>query len=472
MIERSRRDSDAELLHNKHQVPEGWAPGSWRRRRAMQQPSYPDEAALTSALAAVRNLPPIVTSGEVDTLLRQLAEVALGRRFVLWGGDCSERFDECTSASISAKLKVLLQMSLILLDASKMKVTRIGRMAGQYAKPRSQLIETRDGVELPAYQGDLINAPGFTRDERLPDPQRLIEGYHRSVSTINFIRGLVGGNFSNLDYPDYWNLRFVAKSRHSATYRRMIRRVIESLQFMEATAGSQLRNHTRFDFFTSHEALHLAYEEALTQFPPYRDGAYNLGTHLPWIGERTRALDSSHIEYCRGIQNPVGVKIGPSVDPEEAVALAKVINPRNIPGKLTFIHRMGAHKIDDALPPVISAIRAAGCVVVWCCDPMHGNTVVADNGFKTRDFAQILDEVRRAFRIHAKNGSFLGGIHLELTGDHVTECTGGAEELSGADLTRAYRSLVDPRLNHEQALQMALEVGRVMRKWRGVGSAT
>ena len=285
---------------------DAWHPGSWRQKQALQQPAYPDPAALESALTLLRALPPVVPSGEVESLRKQMAEVARGTRFLIQGGDCSERFEDCRPAVIVRKLKVLLQMSLILLDASKMKVLRVGRMAGQYAKPRSKLIETRDGVTLPAYQGDIVNRPGFSSAERVPDPSNILGGYQYSAITLNFVRGLVGGDFSNLDYPDYWDLGFAEKSPHAETYRAVVSRLSDSLRFLEASVGAPLGRLTRTEIFTSHEALLLPYEEALTRSVPYREGWFNQSTHFPWIGERTRALDGAHVEYMRGIQNPVG----------------------------------------------------------------------------------------------------------------------------------------------------------------------
>jgi 3-deoxy-7-phosphoheptulonate synthase len=444
-----------------------WHPGSWRQRTALQQPTYPDPDALDRVLALLRQLPPIVPSGEVEALRKQMAEVEKGVRFLIQGGDCSERFDECRPATIVGKLKVILQMGLILLDASKMKVVRVARMAGQYAKPRSKLEETREGVTLPSYQGDLVNRPGFTAAERTPDPANLLAGYQYSGITLNFVRGLVGGDFSNLDYPDYWDLGFAERSPHAETYRAVVARLSDSLRFLEASVGAPLGRLTRTEVFTSHEALILPYEEALTRKVPFREGWFNQSTHFPWIGDRTRALDGAHVEYMRGIQNPVGVKISASIAPEELVALLERLNPAREPGKVMLIHRFGKSKIAAALPPLIEAVQRSERSAVWCCDPMHGNTITTAAGHKTRSFDDILDEVRSAFEIHHDCGTFLGGVHFELTGDDVTECIGGARALSEHDLHRAYNSLVDPRLNQEQALEAALQVGQVMRKWAG-----
>jgi 3-deoxy-7-phosphoheptulonate synthase len=445
-----------------------WTPGSWREKRALQQPNYPDEAELRRATKQLSELPPLVDPGEIDALRQNLAEVAKGVRFLIQGGDCSELFDECRSGIIAGKLKVLLQMSLILIDASKMKVLRVGRIAGQYAKPRSSLIETRDGVTLPSYQGDMVNRPAFSAADRTPNPSYMVEGYKNAALTLNYVRSLVGGDYSRLQHPSYWELDFAEQSPYGTAYKEVILRIAKSLQFVEASVGAPLGPMlTKVDFFTSHEALLLPYEEALTIRPPHRAGWYNCSTHFPWIGERTRQLDGAHIEYIRGLENPVAVKVGPSMKPQEIVELADTLNPHNEPGKLTFIHRFGAKRIQECLPPLVEAIKRSGNIVVWCCDPMHGNALVTPEGIKTRSFDDVLEEVRAAFRLHYDLGTFLGGVHLELTGEDVTECIGGARNLTATDLRRDYRTLVDPRLNHEQALELALQVGQVMRKWAG-----
>ncbi|HEY4058512.1 MAG TPA: 3-deoxy-7-phosphoheptulonate synthase class II [Kofleriaceae bacterium] len=444
-----------------------WSTSSWRSRPAQQQPTYPDEDALRVALAHIARLPPLVTSGEVELLKEQLAEAAVGERFIIQGGDCSERFEDCHTPIVGSKLKVLLQMSLILLDASQMKITRIGRLAGQYAKPRSSLVETIDGVTLPAYQGDLVNRPEFTVEARTPDPRNLLTGYQYAALTLNWVRSAIAGNFSQLEYPEYWNLDFAARSPHAEAYKETLRRLTGSVRFMEACAGATMRQIMKFELFTSHEALLLPFEEALSSSAPYREEVYNLGTHFPWIGNRTRALDGAHVEYMRGIGNPVGVKVDGGMSRDEIVQLVQTLNPRNERGKLVLITRFGATKIRAGLPAMIDAIRSAELEVVWMCDPMHGNTVKTNNGLKTRSFDAILSEIRDSFAIHREQGTILGGIHFELTGEDVTECTGGARDLSENDLERAYKSLVDPRLNYEQALEMALQVGALMPKWAG-----
>jgi 3-deoxy-7-phosphoheptulonate synthase len=439
-----------------------WSPTSWQQKPAAQQPIYPDPGALHTALAQLGRLPPLVTSWEIENLKHQLAEATRGERFLLQGGDCSESFADCESAAIVSKLKILLQMSLVLVQGGKKRVTRVGRFAGQYAKPRSTDAETRNGVTLPAYRGDMVNGAGFTPEERIPDPQRLLRAYERSGLTINFIRSLIEGGFTDLHHPEYWELAFVSKSPHAAEYTRMVESIGDSLRFMEAISGSVLADIGRVDFFTSHEGLHLLYEQAQTRQVPHRTGWYNLSAHLPWIGERTRTLDGAHVEYFRGIANPIGIKIGPNITPEEALALTQVLNPRNEPGRLTYIHRFGADRVEECLPPLVDAIRRAEKQVLWCCDPMHGNTETTRTGIKTRRFYKIMAELETSFRILNDAGAHLGGVHFELTGDNVTECLGGASGVTEADLARDYRTQVDPRLNYEQAMEMALLLARLM----------
>ena len=438
--------------------PAGWTPDSWQSRPAVQQPSYPDAAALQRVLDELSHLPPLVTSWEVNHLREQLAEAQAGKHFVLQGGDCAESFADCESAIIANRLKVLLQMSLVLVHGLRRKVVRIGRFAGQYAKPRSADTETKDGITLPCYRGDLVNAPAFTEAARTPDPQRLLEGHKRSALTMNFTRGLIDGGFADLHHPEYWNLDWVQHVPHANEYRERVEAIGESLRFFETLAGQTISDFNRVEFFTSHEALLLAAEAAQTRRVPRQPGWYNLSTHFPWIGMRTAAVDGAHVEYCRGIRNPIGVKVSPSMSIEWVLQLCEILNPDNEPGRLTLIHRMGAGKVAQHLPGLIDAVRAKGHRVLWMCDPMHGNTQTAGNGLKTRAFADILSEIEQSFAIHADCGSRLGGVHLELTGEDVTECIGGARALNEDDLRRAYRSAVDPRLNYEQALELALRI--------------
>ncbi len=439
-----------------------WSPDSWQTKPAAQQPVYPDPKALRNALAQLARLPPLVTSWEIENLKQQLAAATRGERFLLQGGDCSESFDDCESSAIASKLKILLQMSLVLVQGGKKRVTRIGRFAGQYAKPRSADTEMRNGQTLPSYRGDMINRAGFSADERTPDPELLLRAYERSGLTINFIRSLIEGGFADLHHPEYWELGFVANTPHAGEYMRMVQTIGDSLRFMETLTGSVLADINRVDFFTSHEGLHLYYEQAQTRQVPRHTGWYNLSTHFPWIGERTRSLDGAHIEYFRGIVNPIGVKIGPRTTPEEALKLTEVLNPANEPGRLTLIHRFGVEHVERCLPTLAEAIRREDKQVLWCCDPMHGNTETTKSGIKTRRFEKILNELQLSYQILKRCGTHLGGVHFELTGDNVTECIGGASGVTEADLSRDYRTQLDPRLNYEQAMEMALLLARLM----------
>lgn len=441
-------------------LPPNWAPDSWRQRPAMQMPTYPDAGALEAALAELRQLPPLVTSWEIFSLKKQLAEAQEGKRFLLQGGDCAENFSDCESGLISNRLKVLLQMSLVLVHGLRLPVVRVGRFAGQYAKPRSADTETRDGVSLPSYRGDVVNAPEFTAEARVPDPRRMIKAHARSAMTMNFVRALIDGGFADLHHPEYWNLNWVGYSPLADEYQQMVASIGDAVRFMETLSGSEVHNLNRIDFYTSHEALLLPYEEALTREVPRQWGWFNLSTHYPWIGMRTAAVDGAHVEYLRGVRNPIAIKVGPSVTPDQLLRLIDVLNPEDEAGRLTFIHRMGATQIAERLPPLLDAVRRDGRRVLWVCDPMHGNTESTSNGFKTRRFDNVRSEVEQSFDLHAAAGTRLGGVHLELTGEDVTECTGGARELTDADLERAYRSTVDPRLNYEQSLEIAMCIVR------------
>lgn len=454
------------VMKERAATQDDWQPDSWQKRPAAQQPTYPDMQALQNVLTELGHLPPLLTSWEVECLKQQLAEAVNGERFLLQGGDCSETFADCESGIIAAKLKILLQMSLVLVQGGKKRVIRVGRFAGQYAKPRSSSTETREGLSLPVYRGDLINRPAFETRDRTPDPTLLLRGYERAGLTINFIRALIDGGFADLHHPEYWAMEFVQRSPLASEYRRMVKSVNDSLNFMETITGNKLSDMNRVDFYTSHEGLHLHYEQAQTRQVPRRTGWYNLCTHFPWIGNRTRALDGAHVEYFRGIQNPIAVKIGPPITPAETIALCERLNPHNEPGRLTLIHRFGVKEIEKGFPPLVEAVRQRGLKVLWCCDPMHGNTETTSRGIKTRRFEKILRELELAFEILHAGGSHLGGVHFELTGDNVTECLGGASGVTEADLGKAYRTAVDPRLNCEQALEMALLLARLMAKER------
>ncbi len=443
--------------------PADWSPSSWQGKPATQLPEYPDRGALNAAVKLLAALPPLVTSWEVLRLKGELARAAAGERFLLHGGDCSEGFEDCKPDIITGKLKILLQMSLVLVHGSQRRVVRLGRFAGQYAKPRSSDTETRAGVTLPSYRGDMINDVAFTKKARTPDPHRMLRAYGCAALTLNFIRSLVEAGFADLHHPEYWDLEFVEHSPQAKEYRQRVLAVGDAIRFMETVGGVTIEEMSRVDFYASHEGLHLLYEQAQTRRVPRRRGWYNLSTHLPWIGDRTRTINSAHVEYFRGIANPIGVKVGPSMTPDELMELIEILNPMNEPGRLTLIHRFGADRIAACLPPLLDAVRRAEKIVLWCCDPMHGNTEITAHGVKTRSFEKILTELDQAFEIHREAGSVLGGLHAELTGENVTECIGGARGLSETELDRAYRSHVDPRLNYEQAMELALLIARRMK---------
>ena len=431
--------------------------------QAEQQATYPNQDDLDRAVADLSRLPPIVTSWEVDALKDHIAKAQRGEAFVLQGGDCAETFDECTSENIVEKLKILLQMSLVMLYGLKMPVIRVGRMAGQYAKPRSADTETRDGVSLPSFRGDLVNRNPFTADDRIPDPQMILRGYERAALTLNFVRSLIDGGFADLHHPENWDLGWVGHSAMADEYHDIVKSISNSLDFLETVSGQQLHKTQRADIFAAHEGLHLLYEQSQTRYLDRRERWYNLTTHFPWIGMRTAALDGAHIEYFRGIANPVGVKIGPGMTREWLQDMVGTLNPDKEPGRLTLIHRFGAKAIEDSLPDLIAAVRDTGSPVLWVCDPMHGNTESTADGTKTRRFDNIVSELESAFRVHESMGSHLGGVHLELTGENVTECTGGARGLTDGDLARAYKSTVDPRLNYEQAMEVAMRIAGLHR---------
>lgn len=443
-------------------IRQEWSPTSWQTKIAEQQPAYPDHFALQAAMTQLANLPPLVTSWEIETLKGRLAAATNGERFLLQGGDCSESFADCEPGAITRKLKILLQMGLVLVQGAGMPVIRVGRFAGQYAKPRSADTETKNGITLPCYRGDMINRPEFTKEQRTPDPQLLLRAYERSALTLNFIRSLIQGGFADLHHPENWDLGFVSKSLRSAEYLRVVTTIGESLRFIESLTGKPIPEANRVDFFTSHEGLHLYYEQAQTRVVPRRTGRYDLSTHFPWIGERTRSLEGAHIEFFRGIANPIAVKIGPSISADEVIALTEVLNPGNEPGRLTLTHRFGATKVEQCLPPLVEAVRKKDRKVLWCCDPMHGNTETTSSGIKTRRFSNILGELEASFRVLRSCGARLGGVHIELTGENVTECIGGASGVTEADLSRNYRSQLDPRLNYEQAMELALALGHLM----------
>jgi 3-deoxy-7-phosphoheptulonate synthase len=442
--------------------PRDWSPTSWQRKTAQQQVAYSDKVALQRVLGEMAALPPLVTSWEIENLRADLAKAARGEAFVLQGGDCAESFDDCRSDPIASTLKILLQMSLVLVHGTRKPVVRIGRIAGQYAKPRSADTETRGEVTLPAYRGDIINRGGFTPEEREPDPQLMLRAYERSALTLNFIRALTDGGFADLHHPEYWDVSFAKDSPNAGKYERIVEAIRESLDFVSAITGVQNEVLRRVDVYTSHEALALPYEQAQTRRVPRRDGYYNLSTHFPWIGMRTAQLDGAHVEFFRGIRNPLGIKVGPAMTVDWLLTLLDVLDPDHEPGRITLIGRMGADKVKDKLPPLVDAVMATR-QVLWICDPMHGNTETTSQGIKTRRFDKIIDELEQSFELHEQLGSRLGGVHIELTGENVTECVGGARGLAEVDLERAYKSRVDPRLNYEQALETALRISKHLR---------
>ena len=445
---------------------ENWSPTSWREKEALQQPTYPDPDALQDALDRVAALPPLVTSWEVETLKTELAWAARGERFLLQGGECAETFADCRADVITSRLKIMLQMSLVLTYGLNTPVTRVGRFAGQYAKPRSSPTQSRNGQTLPSYRGDSINGRAFTPEAREPDPQRMVQAYTTSSLTLNLVRGLTDGGFADLRHPEYWDLDFMEHSPLAEEYHSIVTAIEDSIDFLETVAATSLDALERVNFYTSHEALLLPYEEAVTRTVPHKPGHYNLSTHMPWVGKRTNQPENAHVEYARGIRNPIGLKVGPAMTASELTDLVRLLDPEDEPGRLTLITRFGADDVGDRLPGLIEAVQSTGQSVLWICDPMHGNTEKTDSGIKTRRFSTILSELEQTVDIHAAEGSHLGGVHFELTGEDVTECVGGARGLKEADLERAYKSYVDPRLNYEQALEMAFSL---IRKVRGTG---
>jgi 3-deoxy-7-phosphoheptulonate synthase len=450
-----------------HQAPvtiPKWSPDSWKSKVDAQAITYDDANALEAACTRLRELPPLVTSWEVARLKELLAEAQVGKRFLLQGGDCAETLADCRSPVIANKLKILLQMSLVMVHEGKRPVVRVGRFAGQYAKPRSKPVESRDGVVYPSYFGDLVNRADFSGEARRPDPDNLVVAYHHAAMTLNFIRSLSAGGFADVHHPEQWELSFFRRAGMSdglrEEYERTTHQLAEALHFMEALGDMTVEELTRVDFYTSHEGLSLHYESAQTRQVPRRDGWFDLTTHFPWIGERTRALDGAHVEYFRGIENPIGVKIGPTITADQVLRLIDALNPKNEPGKLALVTRMGASRVSDVLPGLVEVVKRAGRTVLWVCDPMHGNTQSAPSGLKTRDFDDILREVERTFDVHEGCGTFLGGVHFELTGEDVTECIGGAAGVTVDDLDKNYATACDPRLNYRQALEMGFRIAK------------
>lgn len=428
-----------------------------RAMNPVQQPTYGDQAAVDDVVANLRKLPPLVSAGECDQLRSQLASVAEGEAFVLQGGDCAETFQGVTAANIQNKLRTLLSMAVVMTYAAQVPIVKIGRMAGQYAKPRSSDTETRDGVTLPAYRGDAVNGFEFTAESRRHDPQRLMQTYHASSATMNLARALVAGGFADLRSAHSWNSDFVRSAAVNTRYTQVVQEIDRALAFMVA-CGMETEEMLSVDFFASHEALLLDYDHAMTRIDSRTGTPYDVSGHFVWIGERTRQIDGAHVEFMRHLRNPIGIKIGPKASVSDVLELADRIDPEREPGRLTFITRMGAGTIRDVLPGVIDRVMSTGRKPVWICDPMHGNTYATDNGTKTRAFSDVVDEVNGFFDVHDQCGTWPGGVHVELTGDDVTECVGGVGELSEADLSNRYETLCDPRLNRNQSLELAFTV--------------
>lgn len=443
-----------------------WSPSSWRSKPVQQVPAFPDQGALEAVEAQLAGFPPLVFAGEARKLKRALGKVAAGEAFLLQGGDCAESFAEHSADNIRDFFRLFLQMAVVLTFAGSSPVVKVGRVAGQFAKPRSAPNEKIGDVELPSYRGDVINGIEFTPEARIPDPSRQLMAYRQSAATLNLIRAFATGGYANLDNAHRWMLGFVKDSPQSGRYQELSNRITEALDFMRAI-GIDPESHPEMrttDFYTSHEALLLGYEQAMTRVDSTSGDYYATSGHMIWIGDRTRQPDHAHVEYFRGIKNPIGLKCGPSLDPEELIRLIDVLNPENEAGRLTLIARFGADKAEAHLPALVRAVKREGRNVVWSCDPMHGNTVKAVSGYKTRPFDMILSEVKTFFGVHAAEGTIAGGIHLEMTGKNVTECTGGARAISDTDLQDRYHTHCDPRLNAEQALEMAFLVAELLKK--------
>ncbi len=430
-------------------------------RGARQQPTWPDPAEVDAVVARLRTMPPLVFAGECDNLRAQLAAVARGEAFLLQGGDCAETFDSVTADNVRNKLQVLLSMAVVLTYAAAVPVVKVGRIAGQYAKPRSADLETRAGVTLPAYRGDAVNGFEFTEESRRPDPRRLLDVYHASAATLNLTRAFVTGGYADLRQVHAWNTDFVRTSPAGKRYEMVAGEIDRALAFMSA-CGIDPDEFSSVDFFSSHEALLLEYEHALTRIDSRTQLPYDVSGHLVWIGERTRQLDGAHVELLSRVRNPIAVKLGPTSTADDAIALAERLDPDREPGRLTFITRMGATRVRELLPELVEKVTAAGVAVGWVCDPMHGNTFESPDGYKTREFDAVIDEVRGFFEVHRALGTWPGGVHIELTGDDVTECLGGAEEIDEADLATRYETLCDPRLNHQQSLELSFLVAEML----------
>ncbi|MFO1109044.1 MAG: 3-deoxy-7-phosphoheptulonate synthase class II [Bradyrhizobium sp.] len=449
-------------------MAERWTPDSWRSKPVLQMPQYPDAAALADVEAQLATFPPLVFAGEARNLKKSLARVARGEAFLLQGGDCAESFAEHGANNIRDFFRVFLQMAVVLTYAGALPVVKVGRIAGQFAKPRSSPTEKVDGKELPSYRGDIINDIAFTEAARTPDPQRQLMAYRQSAATLNLLRAFATGGYANLASVHQWMLGFLKDSPQSRRYKELADRISEALNFMRA-CGLDLEAHPELratDFYTSHEALLLGYEQALTRVDSTTGDWYATSGHMIWIGDRTRQLDHAHVEYFRGIKNPIGLKCGPSLKPDELIKLVDILNPDNEPGRLTLITRYGNEKAGEHLPGMVRAIKREGRIVVWSCDPMHGNTITSNTGYKTRPFDRILSEVKTFFSVHAAEGTHAGGVHLEMTGQDVTECIGGARAITHEDLSDRYHTVCDPRLNAEQSIDLAFLIAELLKQER------
>ena len=451
-----------------------WQPNSWRDHPIKQVPDYPDAEKLAGVEARLAAMPPLVCAGEAQSLKRQLGEVAEGRAFLLQGGDCAESFAEFSANNIRDSFKVILQMAVVLTFGASMPVVKVGRVAGQFAKPRSSPMEAVDGIELPSYRGDMINAMPFTEKDRVPDPKRLLRVYEQSAATLNLLRAFAQGGLADLTKVHSWVTEFLSGTPQADRFQELAGRIEESLNFMRACGitPETARPLAETDFYTSHESLLLNYEEALTRRDTITNEKdwYATSAHMIWIGDRTRQPDGAHVEYMRGIANPIGLKCGPSLDPDELVRLIETLNPDNVPGRLTLIARMGADKVRAGLPPLLKAVKASGAKVVWCCDPMHGNTIKASSGYKTRRVNDVMAEVQGFFDAHDEIGTYPGGVHFEMTGQNVTECVGGVVDVTEARLGDRYHTHCDPRLNGAQALELAFLIADLLKQRRDVGA--
>ncbi|RDE24986.1 3-deoxy-7-phosphoheptulonate synthase class II [Motiliproteus coralliicola] len=445
-----------------------WTPDSWRGKPILQQPNYTDATLLSKVEQQLSQLPPLVFAGEVRALRNQLAEATEGRAFLLQGGDCAESFAEFHADNIRDTFKVLLQMAVVLTFAGSCPIVKVGRMAGQFAKPRSADTEVVDGKELPSYRGDIVNDINFNADARVPDPQRLLQAYNQAAATQNLLRAFAQGGFADLGQVHAWNLGFVDKSPLGEKYRDLADQIDQALAFMKACgiSGNNTPQIHETSLYTSHEALLLNFEQALTRRDSLTERWYDCSAHMLWIGDRTRQLDGAHIEFMRGIHNPIGVKVGPSMAADELLKLIEILNPNNEPGRLNLISRMGAEQVGDKLSPLVRAVKDAGLKVLWSCDPMHGNTIKTSNGYKTRAVDQVLSEMKGFFQVHQAEGTIAGGVHFEMTGQNVTECIGGAYQITEANLADRYNTYCDPRLNADQALELAFLIADTLKHAR------